>query len=79
MLYRTCTTITSVDLAHYGVSRAENRVSVDCGKMCSYTPKFSIVLEFSNILFRKEKKMSIKLFENKLLALENHTLPLSEF
>ena len=31
MLYITCTTITSVDLAHYGVSRAKDRVSVDCG------------------------------------------------
>ena len=31
MLYLTCTTITSVDLAHYGVSRDKDRVSVDCG------------------------------------------------
>ena len=31
MLYLTCTTITSVDLAHYGVSRANDWVSVDCG------------------------------------------------
>ena len=30
MLYLTCTTITSVDLAHYGVSRAKDWVSVDC-------------------------------------------------
>ena len=29
----TCTTITSVDLAHYGVSRAKDRVSVDCGTL----------------------------------------------
>ena len=28
MLYLTCTTITSVDLAHYGVSRAKDWVSV---------------------------------------------------
>ena len=27
----TCTTITSVDLAHHGVSRAKDLVSVDCG------------------------------------------------
>ena len=27
----TCITITSVDLAHYGVSRAKVWVSVDCG------------------------------------------------
>ena len=31
MLYLICTTITSVDLAHYGVSRAKDWVSVDCG------------------------------------------------
>ena len=31
MLYLTCTTITSVDLAQYGVSRAKDWISVDCG------------------------------------------------
>ena len=31
MLYLTCTTNTSVDLAHYAVSRAKGWVSVDCG------------------------------------------------
>ena len=31
MLYLNCTIITSVDLAHYGVSRAKDWVSVDCG------------------------------------------------
>ena len=31
MLYLTCTTITSVDLAHYRVSRAKDWISVDCG------------------------------------------------
>ena len=31
MLYLTCTTITSVDLPHYGVSHAKDWVSVDCG------------------------------------------------
>ena len=31
MLYLTCTTITSVDLAHCGVSRVKNWVSGDCG------------------------------------------------
>ena len=33
MLYLTCTTITNVDLVHYGVSRAKDWVSVDCGTM----------------------------------------------
>ena len=31
MLYLTCTMISSVYLAHYGVSRAKDWVSVDCG------------------------------------------------
>ena len=31
MLYLTCTTISSVDLAQYGVSLAKDWVSVDCG------------------------------------------------
>ena len=35
MLYLTCTTITSVDLAHYVVSRAKDWISVDCGKIAA--------------------------------------------
>ena len=35
MLYLTCTTTTSVDLAHYGVSRAKGWVSVDYGTIPS--------------------------------------------
>ena len=31
MLYLTCTMISSVDLAHYGVFRAKDWVSLDCG------------------------------------------------
>ena len=31
MLYLTCTMISSVDLAQYGVSRAKDSISVDCG------------------------------------------------
>ena len=31
MLYLTCTAITSIDLAHYVVSRAKDWVPVDCG------------------------------------------------
>ena len=38
MLYLTCTTIISVDLAHYGVSRAIDWVSVDCGANAFYCP-----------------------------------------
>ena len=33
MLYLTCTTISSVNLAQYGVSLAKDWVSVECGTM----------------------------------------------
>ena len=36
MLYLTCTTISSVDLAQYGVSLAKDWVSVECGTMDCY-------------------------------------------
>ena len=39
MFYLTCTTITSVGLAHYGVSRANYWVSVDCGTNMIYSIK----------------------------------------
>ena len=31
MLFLTCTMISIVDLAHYGVSRAKDWISVNCG------------------------------------------------
>ena len=38
MLYLTCTTTSSVDLAQYGVSLAKDWVSVECGtKQCNHT------------------------------------------
>ena len=39
MLYLTCTTITSVDLAQYGVALAEDWVSVECGTNCYIRPE----------------------------------------
>ena len=39
MLYLTCTTINSVDLAHYGVSRAKDWISVDCGMIFTWSSK----------------------------------------
>ena len=44
MLYLTCTTITRVDLAHYGVSRAKDWVSVDCGTSSGVGEPFSMKL-----------------------------------
>ena len=35
MLYLTCTMISSVDLAHYGISRATVWVSENCGTTCN--------------------------------------------
>ena len=43
MLYLTCTTITSVDLAHYGVSRAKDWVSVDCGTITIIRDAFHFI------------------------------------
>ena len=37
MLYLTCTTISSIDLAQYEVALAKDRVSVECGTMFIYT------------------------------------------
>ena len=48
MLYLTCTTITSIDLAHYGVSRAKDWVSVKCGSI-------PFILFFLFLLFFSEK------------------------
>ena len=55
MLYLTCTTIISVDLARYGVSRAKDWVSVDCGTKICYFKFYCISsLEFiyDFLLFR---------------------------
>ena len=46
MLYLTCTTITNVDLAHYGVSRAKDWVSVNCGTRLFDLYVFKIIITF---------------------------------
>ena len=53
MLYLTCTMISIVDLAHYGVSRAEDWVSGDCGTnsyIHVYGPFFFFLLSFQNLI-----------------------------
>ena len=50
MLYLTCTTITSVDLAHYGVSRAKDWLSVDCGTIPSCKVSLNIEVRFIFII-----------------------------
>ena len=43
MLYLTCTMITSVDLAYYGVSRAKDWVSADCGtRLLLFCPQYEM-------------------------------------
>ena len=42
MLYLTCTTISSVDLAQYGESLAKDWVSVDCGTINVIVPVLRI-------------------------------------
>ena len=60
MLYLTCTMISSVDLAHYGVSRAKDlvHVSVDCGT----SSKCQQVLFLLVGLLLKEQKFWYNLF-----------------
>ena len=40
MFYLTCTMISSVDLAHYGLPRAKDWVTVDCGTIYTFTFSF---------------------------------------
>ena len=49
MLYLTCATISSVDLANYGISRAKDWVSVDCGTSAkAYSSNLSMSPRFQN-------------------------------
>ena len=52
MLYLTCTMISSVDLAHFGLSRAKDWLSVDCGTISNtINGDYCIVIfRFKNIL-----------------------------
>ena len=50
MLYLTCTTITSIDLAHYGVSRAKDWVSVKCGTRSKTAKRVCTILKHIEIL-----------------------------
>ena len=44
MFFLSCTMVSSVDLAHYGVSSAKDRVSVDCDTiMCLIRQPFCFV------------------------------------
>ena len=49
LLYLTCTMISSVDLAHYGVSRANDWVSVDCGTRICYPTDTDAVFRKANL------------------------------
>ena len=54
MLYLTCTTITSVDLAHYGVSRAKDWVSAYCGTKL----RFQFSCEINDICYMRIMRVS---------------------
>ena len=52
MLYLTCTTITSVDLAYYIVSHAKDWVSVDCGTKFIYVSRNKLhVSKYTKLFF----------------------------
>ena len=48
MLYLTCIMISSVDLAYYGVSRAEDWISVDCGTVKRYPRNRKVLNEYES-------------------------------
>ena len=55
MLCLTCTMISSVDFAHYRISRAKDWVSVDCGTICHIVGKKERKTHYkgNGILFHK--------------------------
>ena len=65
MLYLTCTTISSVDIAQYGVSLAKDWVSVECGTnvKCDHIwEKFAFIccrsrVNVTCVAFLREKKL----------------------
>ena len=64
MLYLTCTTISSVDLAQYGVALAKDWVSVECGTMLPKAKFFSYrIFPFRRVAwFGRTNMKSQKLF-----------------
>ena len=70
MLYLNCTTITSVDLAHNGISRAKDWVSVDCG-----TISITISRDLGNPSFgTKSVMLRFNFLLNNQTSLANHCL-----
>ena len=52
MFYLTCTMISCVDLAHYGVSSAKDWVSVDCGTgqgLAKHYTLITLILHFFTV------------------------------
>ena len=59
MLYLTCTMISSVDLAHYGVFRAKDWVSVDCGTIISYSNYIILTVSLNSNMFTAGPRSAI--------------------
>ena len=59
MLYLTCTMISSVDLAHYGVSRAKDWVNVDYGTRNKKSKKNAMIRKHykSNVHHQNQKRV----------------------
>ena len=64
MLHLACTTISSVDLAQYGVSLAKDRISVDCGTNKVY--KMYMLRAALLIMAFLSKRAYVLLFNTKL-------------
>ena len=67
MLYLTCTTITSVDLAHYGVSRAKDWVSVYCGTSSHITLHLQAQFTWMHLHVRRQYVLYVHVYESLLL------------
>ena len=79
MLYLTCSTITSVDLAHYVVSHAKDWVSVDCGTIsCCLTRSLAYLYMLKNIAFQSLKKCQDLLLGNSLRTVIQIVIIISE-
>ena len=72
MLYLTCTTIPSVDLAHYIVSHAKDWVSVDCGTNCFSGIFSNLYLYVRQRGVKLQNKMDFReIFRSICLSLDN--------
>ena len=80
MLYLTCTTITSIDLAHYGVCRAKDWVSVKCGttrNKCIFIYVCAKLDLITGILLRSSSGIGLRNLNSESVSLHEHSIRVS--